>query len=191
MWNNFIDFDKNWLYAWNNFANSSKFWQVFFKLWAEWLIYLVPIILIGLWFYSQPAKKVALRAAFSGLIAWLILAKIIGEIINRPRPFQESKVQELFFHRPSYSFPSDHSAFLFAVAFSFWLSGYKKLANFSFIIALIISVARVFAGIHYPSDIIAGAILGIIAAFLVWLFDRPLNYLYNFLLVLARRIKLG
>lgn len=191
MFNKLIAFDKSWLYSWNNFANSTKASRIVFKISAEYLIYIFPIIFLILWFWQASARKVALKAALAGVIAWGIFAKIIGTFINRPRPFEANGVKELFFHRPDYSFPSDHAAFLFAVSFSFWLSGYKKLATFSFILAIIISVSRIAAAIHYPSDILAGVVIGLVVAWLVWLFDRPLNYLYNFLIGVARRIKLA
>jgi len=196
-----LSLDQAWLIAWNNFANSSHFWLVFSKLIAEYLIYLVPVILIVLWFWPvspgasrggpRESKKVALRATFAGLVAWLLASNIIGRAINRPRPFESSGVHEILFHRPTYSFPSDHAAFLFALSFSFWLSGYKKLATVVFIASLLIGAARIAVGVHFPSDIISGAILGIFIARLIHLFDRPLEIVYNFIINIAKSTKLA
>lgn len=191
MYQKLLNFDKNWLTSWNNFANSSFAMQYFFKILAEYLIYLSPLILVILWFWQAVAKKVALRATLSGLLSWLLVSSVIGRLIARPRPFENGFVKELFFHRPTYSFPSDHTAFLIAVAFSFWLSGYKRLSLFMFILAGIISLSRIAAGIHYPSDIFGGALIGLIVSWLVWLFDRPLDYLYNFLINIARKLRLA
>ena len=186
-----LSFDQAWLIAWNNFANSSHFWLKSIKFIAECLIYLVPVMLIILWFWKAESKKVALRATFAGLVAWLIASNIIGRLINRPRPFESLDVHELIFHRPTYSFPSDHAAFLFALCFSFWLSGYKKIALAIFILAIIIGAARIAVGVHFPSDIIAGGILGIFIAWLIELLDRPLRIVYNLLIRIARLIKLA
>src|SRR4030042_2906191 len=119
------NFDLQILLPLNHFF--SKNGGFFNKFFAEYLIYVIPLILVFVWFWSKQAKKVALRALFSTILAWPILAHIIGRIINRPRPFETSGVQELIFHRPTYSFPSDHAAALFAIAFSFYLSGSNKL----------------------------------------------------------------
>jgi len=186
-----LSFDQTWLLAWNNFANSSPFWLVFPKFMAEYLIYLAPIMLIILWFSRAESKKVALRATFAGLVAWLIASNIIGRLINRPRPFESGEIQELIFHRPTYSFPSDHAAFLFALGFSFWLSGYKKLAIAVFVVSLLIGAARIAVGVHFPSDIIFGGILGIFIAWLIELLDRPLQIVYNFLINIAKSIRLA
>jgi len=192
--------DQAWLIAWNNFANSSHFWLVFSKLIAEYLIYLVPVILIVLWFWPvspsasrggpRESKKAALKAVLAGGVG-LSIAKVIGPIINRPRPFEGGSIHEILFHRPDYSFPSDHAILLFALTFSFWLSGYKKLAIVMFGLSLFISAARIAVGVHFPSDIISGGILGIFIAWIIHLLDRPLQIVYNFLIKIATSIRLA
>lgn len=161
------------------------------KLFAEWLIYTVPLVLLWLWFYSEKSKKVAMRAFSSVILAWPIFALIIGKIFNRPRPFDLGGIQELIFHRPTYSFPSDHTAALFAIMMSFWLSGYKKLSLFFLGLAIVVGIFRVATGLHFPSDILAGAGLGILAAYLVDLFDKPLNIVYEFIIKMARKVRLA
>ena len=186
-----LDIDSRWLLAINNFANSNNTWQAVFKFFGVYLIYIVPVFLIVLWFWSAQSKKVALRATFAGIVSWLVVANLLGRIINRPRPFQIEGVKELLFHRPTYSFPSDHAAFLFAIAFSFYFSGYKRLSYFSLAAALLISLARLGVGFHFPLDILGGIIIGLLVAWLVWLLDRPLNYIYNFLIAIAKKLRLA
>lgn len=161
------------------------------KIFAEYLIYLLPVILLVLWFYSEKTKKVAMRATFSVILAWPIIASAVGRLVNRPRPFNLAGVQELIFHRPDYSFPSDHATALFAVAFSFWFSGYKKLSLAMFAMAIIVSFFRVATAIHYPTDILGGFVIGLLAAYLINLLDKPLDVVYNFILKICRVIKLA
>jgi undecaprenyl-diphosphatase len=183
------NFDLKILLSLNGFlAKHGGFWDKFL---AEYLTYFLPLILVILWFWNEKAKKVALRGLFAAILAWPVLAAIIGKIVNRPRPFNISGVQELVFHRPDVSFPSEHSAALFAVAMSFYLSGYKKLAWVMFGIAIVVSFFRVATGIHFPTDVIAGAVLGLIAAYLIQLFDKPLNIVYNFLIKIAKIVRLA
>jgi len=158
---------------------------------AEYLTYCLPLILIVLWFWSKDAKKVALRALFSAILAWPIFSLIIGKLVHRPRPIEISGVHELLFHRPTYSFPSDHAAALFAVAMSFYFSGYKKMAILMLAIALVVSFFRVATGIHWPTDILAGATIGIFAAYLIYLFDKPLSIVYNIILLVAKKLRLA
>lgn len=183
--------DHHWLLAINHLANSSKFWQDIFKFLGIYLIYLIPVILVVLWFWEAKSKKVALAATLAGLFSWLLLAKIIALLVRRPRPFESGGVRELIFTRPDFSFPSDHAAFLFAVGLTFLLSGYKKLSYFVFVIAILVSIGRIGIGIHYPGDILAGAILGLAVAWVVWLLERPLNFVYNFLILVAKKVRLA
>lgn len=168
-----------------------KNWGFFNKLFAEWLIYSVPLVLLWLWFYSEKTKKVAMRAFLSVMVAWPFLALIIGKTINRPRPFELDKIQELLFHRPSYSFPSDHAAALFAIVASLWFSGYKRLSLFFLGLAVVICLSRVASGLHFPSDILAGAVLGLLSGWLVDLFEKPLNIVYEFIIKLAKIVRLA
>ena len=190
MFNQIFSIDRAVLSSLNNFLSqhSIPFLEKFF---SEYLIYLLPLILIILWFVSAKSKKVALRAFLAAILAWPILANLIGHLVNRARPFESAGVKELVFHRPDYSFPSDHAAAIFAIAFSFWLSGNKKLGWFVFIIGILISIFRVAAGIHWPSDILAGVVVGLVAAYLINLFDKPLDIIYNFILKIARYLGLA
>lgn len=166
-------------------------WGFLNKLFAEWLIYSVPFVLLWLWFYSEKSKKVAMRAFLSIIVAWPVLAMVVGNLVKRGRPFDLGGVKELIFHRPTYSFPSDHAAALFAVAASFWFSGNKKLGVTFLIIAIVVSVFRVAAGLHFPSDILGGVVVGFLAAWLVDLFDKPLNIIYEFIIKMARKVRLA
>ncbi|MEI6039992.1 MAG: phosphatase PAP2 family protein [Candidatus Berkelbacteria bacterium] len=172
----------------NNFVKDWGFWN---KLFAEYLIYVLPIILLWLWFYDQKSKKVAMRAAGSALVAFLVFAHSIGQFIHRARPFDSGGVRELLFHRPTYSFPSDHATVFFAIAASFWFSGNKKMGVAFFVLASINAIFRVATGIHWPTDVLAGAIIGIFTAYLVYLFDKPLNIVYEFVIKLAKKVNLA
>lgn len=191
MWNKIKSIDQKILEWLNHLANKGHFWPAIIKIFSEYTVYLGVLVIIVLWFWQASAKKVALRAFFSGLLAWQVLARLISYFVNRARPFELTNVKEIIFHRPTYSFPSDHAAALFAVAFSLWFSKYKKLSIFFFILATLMSVGRVAAGLHWPSDVLGGLVVGLMAAWLVWIFDKPLNYIYTFLIGLARKIKLA
>jgi len=162
------------------------------KLFTEYLVYLMPIIfIIMFFFFGIKEKKAVMRAFLSAMVAWPLVANTLGQIINRPRPFSNGGIQELIFHRPTYSFPSDHAAALFAVSISFWLSGYKKLGIFFFVGSIAICVFRVATAIHWPTDIFAGAGIGLLFGWLIWLADQYLDKIYNIVLTLLKKAKLA
>lgn len=167
--------------------HSSNFWNKFF---GEYLIYGLPILLVALFFFGKN-QKTAMRAFFSVILAWPIFGFLIGHLVNRARPFEVGGIQELLFHRPDYSFPSDHAAAIFAVAASFWFSKNKKLSVAVGIAGLVISFFRISLGFHFPTDILSGIALGIISAYLIDLFDKPLDIIYNFILKTTKILRLS
>ncbi len=67
------------------------------------------------------------------------------------------------------SFPSSHTYLAFAVATSIFLYGHKKLGVFLFLVAIGIAGSRIATGLHYPSDTIGGAMLGISAGIFAYI----------------------
>lgn len=174
----------------NSFFGRNFVLDVILRFCAIYLIYTIPLFLIIYWFLGN--KKTALRAAISGLLAWQGFANLIGTLYFRPRPFTTLPLKEFIFHRPTYSFPSDHAAFLFALAFSFYLSGEKKISYWLFAIGIALPTARVIVGVHFPSDILAGWVLGILVAYLVWLVKDPIDkWILSPLIWLAKRLRLA
>jgi undecaprenyl-diphosphatase len=103
-------------------------------------------------------------AAFA---AWLV-NQGIGELFFRPRPFAAIATVRLLINKSALdkSFPSDHAALAFALAGAILLI--NRRWGWTFIaIAALISIARVYVGVHYPSDVLAGALIGLICAYLV------------------------
>lgn len=80
----------------------------------------------------------------------------------------------------SYSFPSNHAVnnFAAAVLFSYFYPGMKYIL---YICAFIVAVSRVFCGIHYPSDIAGGALIGSIFAIMIIYVWKKFNEKFNIL----------
>jgi len=182
--------DQKILYLLNGLTKRNQFWDSIFKFLALYFIYTIPIFLLIYWFLGS--KKVALRAVLSGLLAWQVFAPLVGFFYYRPRPFVVLPARELFFHRPTYSFPSDHASFLFALGFSFFFSGKRQVAFWLLSIGVLISLARVVAGVHYPTDILAGWGLGFLTAWLIWKVKDPVDrYFSQPLIRIAKKIRLA
>ncbi|KKR04026.1 MAG: Bacitracin transport permease protein BCRC [Parcubacteria group bacterium GW2011_GWF2_39_13b] len=156
----------------NNLAGRF-FWldkiAVFFAAYFQY--FLVAGLLIFLVLGKDKENKIKNRfmvfgALLSAGIARLVFANIIRWLYYRPRPFIDHQVNQLLNHNSEGSFPSGHAVFFFALAmFIFYYN--KRIGTWFFIGAVLISIARVFVGIHYPLDILAGALVGIIAGWLV------------------------
>ncbi len=111
------------------------------------------------------AAVAAVASAGLGLLA----AKVIAELVDRARPFVAEPHQVHLFtaHAADPGFPSDHATAAFAIAVAIFLRkrawGWVALG-----FATVLAVGRVGLGVHYPSDVLAGAALGATAAVMLW-----------------------
>ncbi len=108
---------------------------------------------------------------FAACVARWVVKTAILLVYHRPRPFALLQgVHQYISTSPSesfQSFPSGHTIFFFALATSLFMFN-KKLGWWFFAAAFVMGVARVMAGIHWPTDILGGAILGILVGWVVY-----------------------
>jgi undecaprenyl-diphosphatase len=104
------------------------------------------------------------RAAIAaGLGAGLALggAQIISRVVDRPRPFVADPrgVHVFARHAADASFPSDHATAAFAIAIAVLLRD-RRWGLVVLALAAVLAAGRVALGVHYPSDVLGGAVLG-------------------------------
>ncbi len=133
---------------------------------SKYLIYLGAIILILFLLRFQKNWKMVVIALASGLVARFLITDAIRTLRPRLRPFNINDINLLIDRVNQNSFPSGHASFGFAVATVVYLWN-KKWGLVFFGAAVLISIARVFAGVHWPADIIAGAGVGIFSGWLI------------------------
>jgi undecaprenyl-diphosphatase len=111
----------------------------------------------------------ALTATFSAVFARFIIKPLILFFYSEARPFVSLGNVKPLVTTPIIeniqSFPSGHALIFFAIAMSVYLS-HKKWGIFFFIMATVMGLARIFAGVHWPIDIFAGAIIGIAVGYI-------------------------
>ena len=126
---------------------------------AKYLPIAFALALVGLWLtWSARNQRAAFLAGASALIA-LGLGQIIGKLFPRPRPYLSHAVNQLIPPSLDTSFPSDHAILGFAVAVMIWKYN-RTVGAALLVLALLMAVARVFVGAHYPGDVLGGAVLG-------------------------------
>lgn len=157
-----------WLfYFLNTLAGQSPFLDGVIVFFASYLAYILIILFLALVFFSHYPKwkklELFLVTGASALVARFGVTELIRFFYHHPRPYTVLPVQHLL-SDSSWSFPSGHATFFFALAMAVYLYN-KKWGTGFFLAALLITVSRVIAGIHYPSDIIGGALIGILVAF--------------------------
>ena len=164
----------------------------------EWVVsdYLVPVgvalFLIAMWFAGvdkvvRQRHQIGVMVALSSmaLASWAVF--IMNKVYDRPRPFEADGLDvNLLFYRPTDpSFPSNSAATTFAIAAAVW--GVNRPAGLAlFAVAGLYGFSRVYAGVHYPLDIVGGALIGVLFAFLVSRLRRLLEPLPTMVIRAAR-----
>lgn len=139
---------------------------------------ILPWVLSGgliVYFFITNKKISALRliglSFLSAIIAWFI-ASLYKYNFPSPRPFEVyENLKPLFITYRGDSFPSGHATYMGALATGVFLQN-KKLGFIFIIGALLVAIARVLAGVHWPVDIVVGLIFGAGVSIVAWLIFR-------------------
>ena len=137
------------------------------EFFASFFIYFLFAGLIVLWFADgKIEKEQVIHALVASLIAWTITL-LIKHFFPTIRPFVRNggEVDVLFVPTDS-AFPSAHAALAFGLAVTIFMHD-RKVGWFYLVGALLIGVARVLANVHYPIDILGGALIGTLVAVVI------------------------
>ena len=119
-----------------------------------WIVLTVCLLVFG------KTRKAGLVMALSLLIGLIIGNLTLKPLVDRPRPYEIDGVEILVNKLSDGSFPSGHTLCCFEGAVSLILCGYKKWGRAALVLAFFVAISRVYLYVHFPTDIIAGAILG-------------------------------
>jgi undecaprenyl-diphosphatase len=165
--------DWNLFQILNGLAGKSPVMDVLIRfLMNDYFITTVLILfLLALWFSgtSQQEREHNQLAAPSAVVAMFagnLFIKLLNLLFYRPRPFATHTIHLLFYRPSDSSFPSNATAVGFSMATAVWLFN-RKAGTAMYVLALLLGLSRIMGGVHYPSDVLAGALVGIAAAYVV------------------------
>lgn len=119
---------------------------------------------LGLLMFKK-TRKIGIMSAVALFSSLFINNLIIKNVVARPRPYTAVKNLSILIPRPSdYSFPSGHTASSFAAATVFFRNLPKKWGTLAIVLAGLIGFSRMYLGVHYPTDVLAGATIGVLLA---------------------------
>ena len=111
----------------------------------------------------------------------LLCNLILKPLVARIRPYDVNTAVQLLVSKPvDYSFPSGHTAASFASVVALFMAGERKLWKPALVLAVLIAFSRLYLYVHYPTDVLGGLILGLIAGYLgsrlvLWLMAKREN----------------
>lgn len=122
----------------------------------------------------KKTRKAGIMSAVALLGSLIINNNIVKNIVQRPRPFVTFTDLQIIIPTPSeFSFPSGHTSSSFAAASVFYTHLPKKIGVLAIVLAFLIGLSRLYVGVHYPTDVIAGILMGI---FLGYLAENIVNF---------------
>lgn len=142
------------------------FWISITKLGDSGFIWLTTAILL---LFFKRTRKVGIVALCSISLCFIITNLGLKNIVARPRPYtQIAELMILTHPEKSFSFPSGHTANSFAVALIYFRMLPRKYGVSAVILASFIAFSRLFIGVHYPSDVIGGFLVAMLASSVVY-----------------------
>lgn len=135
---------------------------------ADYMIIVLALGMLIYWFTQTNKNRMMVIQGGVAFLLAEVLGKIAGTMYYHNQPFVElPHVNQLIAHAVDNAFPSDHSILFFSVCFSFFLVR-KKEGWLWLVFACIVGVSRIWVGVHYPGDVLTGALIGIVAALVAY-----------------------
>ncbi|KJS49202.1 phosphatase PAP2 family protein [Desulfosporosinus sp. BICA1-9] len=178
-------FDLSGYHLINQWAGHHPIVDKIMAFFAQYALELYVVLFLLAWFTlpkSESEKRHALVVAgFSGVLA-LGFNALISQLFFRPRPFvtlPKDTFTQLIPHSLDTSFPSDHTSGSFGFAAGSWRKA-SFWVRWSFtLLAILVAIARVYTGVHWPTDVLASTIIGIVSAKIIWLINPVFEPLTN------------
>ena len=140
---------------------------------------IIWIILGVVLLIPKKTRKCGIMVLAALLVMLVANNLILKNIVARPRPYATypELVEDIanLIHVPkSYSFPSGHTVSAMAAAFTV-LTQHKKLGIVTLVCATLMGLSRLYVGVHFPTDVYGGIIVGALVALFVWYATKKLS----------------
>ena len=131
-----------------------------------WIWIVTGVVLL----FFQQSRRYGIILLLGLLLGSILGNDLIKPLVERPRPFMLHDIGELLITKPSsFSFPSGHTVSSFVAMTVLWRFD-RRLGIPAAVVGSLIAFSRMYLYVHFPTDILAGAVLGVAVALLMqWL----------------------
>ncbi len=159
------------LFQFFNNLSGNTFIAIFSPILADLPIFFLPLFLTSMWIYftykkSNNGNKSTLLFIFYSTLLAIGISLIIQQFVDIDRP--ETAIswagKLLLDHIPDASFPSDHASVSVAFLSALYLANYRKVFWTFLPWVILMNLSRIISGVHWPMDILAGTVVGIVWA---------------------------
>lgn len=158
----------------NSFLFKNPFFDFLIYFFANILPFVMAFLVVGFFIVKRRSIKNFLLTFFLALTSWG-LSEILKEFFSRERPFVKfEEINPLFLITATDSFPSGHSMVMASLATLMYFEN-KKFGVVFFILAALIGLARVFAGVHFLDDILFGYVFGVVFVIFAYKYFKKLK----------------
>ena len=165
----------------NDLGKEYTYLNPVFSFIAEYMVLILALGVVIIWFTRDKNNRIMILCATITFICAFTIGKISGQFHSNYQPFVElSDVNKLIEKEKDNSFPSDHTILFFSYCISFWL--FKRGWSILWImLAFLVGISRIWVGVHYPLDVIAGILISFATAIFIYYTVPKLSVTKNIL----------
>ncbi|KMY55831.1 bacitracin ABC transporter permease [Bacillus sp. FJAT-27231] len=170
----------------NNLGNHFTYLNPAMTFTAEYMVFFLALSIILFWFMRSETNRMMIVCGAITLAVAEVLGMLAGKVHSNHQPFAElANVNKLIGHAVDNSFPSDHTILFFSFCMTFYL--FKKRGRILWLLlAVLVGFSRIWAGVHYPADVFAGAAISVFTAVLVYWGVPKLSFIKRLLVMYER-----
>lgn len=132
-----------------------------------WLVLVIVLIV------NKKTRKVGIYALCGYGLCLFLTDVVLKPLFERPRPFMLYQELIPLLHPQDYSFPSGHTTMAFTISFILYKLLDKKSGIVALVVAFLIAFSRLYVGVHFPTDILGGVLIGwLLASIIQWVYKR-------------------
>ena len=146
---------------------GNVFWQFITHLGDEGYLWIAMGVVL---LFFKKTRPIGFTVLISLLFDFLTINVVLKGLVARPRPFVVNELIKPLVGgvSPYRSFPSGHSGGSFAAMFALYRWVPKKIGVSALFLAALVALSRLYVGVHYPTDILGGFIIGFVCSALAY-----------------------